>query len=526
MISVIVRFKNEATYLEAVFQAIRAQRTLEPIEVVAVDNLSVDGSRRIATKYADRLLDIDDYRPGAALNKAIDASSGDSAAILSAHAIPANDSWLNNLAAWLPNHSVLGTYGAQLYPITSRFLDKRDLDIFSCLRPRTEHQDSDFWNANSIFRRRSWEKERFNEDVYELEDHYWTKRHLAQGGQWVRFEPTALVYHYGHDARNDRTFLAPSGLSDEQRIRQATAALTADGEPWPVVMSAGLTLGSLSHVPDVVEAIPALGHALTSHEDFDVRWRVAGALGRISSTESAAYLVRALTDPSFYARDEAAWALGRLGHVAVPHLQRHTGSLDLEFQPFAALALGLTGDRAAGHDAVNIFRRCIIEGRRHVRRDALYFLGEIPTVPETASLAPMTARYLTDEDDDLARAATWCWGALAADHPEATRPHTSAIVDLAEHHPIETIRYEAVVALGKAARGQPGAGLVKHICRSLREDGAGRVRYAAAQSLRLLAATGINVAGVASSDTDPDFGVRFEHRLLLSQRGNHSCQPL
>lgn len=521
VISVIVRFKNEATYLGAVLQAIRDQQTREHIEVVAVDNLSNDGSRQIAQDFADRLLDIDDYRPGAALNKAIDACSGSAVVVLSAHAIPANETWLNSLASWLPNPAVLGTYGGQLYPITSRFLDKRDLDIFSGLRPRTERRDSDFWNANSIFHRSSWEKEQFNEDVYEFEDHYWTKLHLVQGGQWVRFEPTALVYHYGHEARLDRTFLPPSPLTDQERIRHAIDALMADDEPWPVVMSAGLTLSSLSHLPEAADTIPALGHVLTTHEDFDVRWRVAGALGRINSAESAAQLVHALTDPSFYVRDEVAWSLGRLGSPAVPHLHQVAGSLTLDFQPFAALAMGLTGDRAAGRHAIDVLRRCVAEDGQHVRRDALYFLGEIATVSDSASLLPDVVRDLAADDDDLARAATWCWGAMAVDHPEAVRPHIPTILELAQYHPVETIRCEAVVALGKAVPTHPSAGLVRHIRRALREDGAGRVRYAAMQSLRLLASAGVATSVRADGhDTDPDFGVRFEHRLLTEQTGN------
>jgi glycosyltransferase involved in cell wall biosynthesis len=265
VISIIVRFRNEAAYLAAVLQAIRAQHFRERVEVVAVDNLSEDGSRRIALRYADLMLDIDDYRPGAALNKAIEACSGSAVVILSAHAIPANDMWLANLTSWLGNPATVGTYGSQIYPVTSRFLDKRDLDIFSGLRPRTERYDSDFWNANSVFHRSTWEKEPFDEDVFEMEDHYWTKRHLAHGDQWVRFEPSALVYHYGHDKRNDRTFLPPSPLSDVERIQNAIATLDSADESWPAVMSAGLTLSSLSHLPDVAQAIPTLGQTLADH---------------------------------------------------------------------------------------------------------------------------------------------------------------------------------------------------------------------------------------------------------------------
>lgn len=521
MISVIVRFKNEARYLAAVLQAVRAQSSRERVQVVAVDNLSSDGSRRIASEYADMMLDIDDYRPGAALNKAIDACAGSSVVILSAHAIPAHDRWLEDLGSWLANPAVLGTYGGQLYPVTSKFLDKRDLDIFSCLAPRTESRDSDFWNANSVFHRTAWEKEQFDEETIELEDHYWTKRHLAQGDQWVRFEPSALVYHYGHEARNDRTFLPPSPLSDPQRIQQAIGVLDAGDEPWPAVMSAGLTIASLSDHPAAVDAIAALGRTLASHPDFDVRWRVAGALGRIRHEDSARQLAPALADPSFYARDEAAWALGRLGAFAVPELRRAASTLSIEHQPFAALGLGLTGDETAARLAIDLLRRCIVQGDTSTRRDAVYFLGEVAAAPESLSLLPMVLRYVDDTDADLARAATWCWGALVGRDADAAQDGAARVIELIERHPIETVRYEAVVALGKAVQAAPVVNAVRYIERALGQDGAGRVRYAAMQTLRLLAPGGaVSARAAAGHDSDPDFGVRFERQLLLRDLGS------
>ena len=413
-LNIIVRFRNEAVHLEAVLRAVREQRCDHQVEIVAIDNSSTDNSRIIAARYADLVLDISEYQPGAALNQAIGSCTGDGVVILSAHAIPANMSWLENLTAWLPNPEVLGTYGAQLYPITSRFLDKRDLDIFSGLRPRTEVCDSDFWNANSAFSRSFWEKEQFDSAVIELEDHHWTKKLLPQGNIWVRFDPLGLVYHYGHEARNDRTYLPPSPLTDEDRITAAMAVLESTDESWPTVMSAGLTLGSLSHVPGAARAVPALGAALLGHEDFDVRWRVAGALGRIGTPLAARFLVQGLRDRSFYPRDESAWALARLGVVGAAELLPVLGELDAETLPFAALALGLSGDDTAAHRAVEILADGLASSNTPVVRDSLYFLGEIARVPAAAGLTSAVAAYFCSQDDEVARAAAWCWGMLAA----------------------------------------------------------------------------------------------------------------
>src|SRR5690606_20477115 len=122
----------------------------------AVDNNSKDGSREVAERYADQLLDVDDYRPGLALNRAVAAARADTVVIVSAHAIPEDDRWLANLTAKAADPGVLPVYGAQVYPRTAKFLDKRDLAIFSDIHARSETRDTDFWNANSAFPKAAW----------------------------------------------------------------------------------------------------------------------------------------------------------------------------------------------------------------------------------------------------------------------------------------------------------------------------------------------------------------------------------
>jgi len=515
-LSVIVRFKNEATYLDAVLHAVREQRCGFPVEIVAIDNSSTDDSLEIAARYADVVLNATEYRPGAALNRAVEVCSGDALVVLSAHALPANRCWLDNLTASLLIPRTLGAYGAQLYPFTSRFLDKRDLDIFSDLRPRQEVSDSDFWNANSTFLRSSWEIERFDETVFELEDHHWTKKILPRGEYSVHFEPSALVYHYGHEARNDRTFLPPSSLSDEERIATAVGVLLSADASWPAVMSAGLTLSSLSHVCGITEAVPALGRHLLEHADFDVRWRMAGALGRIRTPLSAKYLIHALRDPSFYARDEAAWALARLGDLGVAELLPALDALPAEARPFAALALGLSGNYDAGRRAVELLRGSLAVGNHASVCDALYFLGEIASVPTAHELAAVVVKSLQVNNDEVVRAAAWCWGMLVAHNAGARDLDRRGVLELARQYPLETIRFEAIVSLGKAIVARRTPALVHEVTRSLAEDSSGRVRYGAMQTLRWMAGNGICChADAAAHDADSDFGVLFERSLLL-----------
>lgn len=516
-VSVIVRFNNEARYLEAVLQAIRSQRHPATVEIVAVDNASNDGSRAIAERYADVLADETEYRPGKALNRSIDLASGDTIVVLSAHAIPANDSWLAQLTKEVQHPEALASYGAQIYPLTDRFLDKRDLDIFSDPAPRIEKYDSDLWNANSAFARVRWETIPFDESVIELEDHYWTKVHLPQSNCHVRYEPAAQVYHYGHADRNDRQFLEPSLLTRQEQIASAIAQLDAKGGgSWPEVMRAGMTLGSLWDEPGIEAAIPAMGRMLLEHWDFDVRWRMAGALGRIRSGEAVPFLVRGLEDPSFYARDEAAWSLGRLGSLSVGALSKAVHNMRTRSLPFAALALGLSGDSLGGQMTIEVLARCVASADIHTERDAIYFLGEVAERVEVPSdlVASVSAR-LASGNRQTARAAVWCLGMLAAAGNSAAREHLPAVVEVAQYHQEPTIRAEALVCLGRYNAVRYDENVFKVLCQSLHVEVAGRVRYAAMQHLRLAAHGGVQQARTAALRhfDDSDFGVLFERDL-------------
>ncbi len=510
-ISIIIRFRNEEQYLGAVMDALISQDFPHgQFEIVGVDNQSEDRSRAITARYATEILSIDDYQPGKALNRAVAAASGNYIAVLSAHTIPAHRTWLATLYAHLENSSVAGVYGSQLYHLSSQFLDKRDLDIFARNTPRVETENSDFWNANSMFARAVWDKQPFDEKVFELEDHYWTKLVLPLGYE-IHFEPRALVYHYGHMDRNDRERLANSTLTDRERIDAAIAVLEKDGADWPAIMVAGLTLASMTRSDYVRNAVDALGRVLCSHWDFDVRWRVAGALGKIPCARSVPPLIEALSDPSFYARDEAAWSLARLGQIAVPPLVDCIGQLDRDSIPFAALALGLSGDGPGERLAVALLTQEMESGDKERIRNAIYFAGEIADAHGASDLIPDIAEFLKDSDDWLVAVCCWALGSFSVVACELVP--WEDVRSLALGHSDEIVRFEATVALGKVALATGNADIVSLLSVLLR-DQSSRVRYGAVQSLRrLIEDQGVNIELDRTVDDD-DFGVLYELRLI------------
>ena len=70
LVSIIVRLKDEQIYLNALDQILKNQ-TIKEIEIIAVDNKSIDGSKKHAKKLGWKVISIDDYSPGKALNLGI-----------------------------------------------------------------------------------------------------------------------------------------------------------------------------------------------------------------------------------------------------------------------------------------------------------------------------------------------------------------------------------------------------------------------------------------------------------------------
>jgi glycosyltransferase involved in cell wall biosynthesis len=205
MISVIIRTKNEAIWLERCLRAVRLQ-SLTIDAVILVDNDSVDGTPDIARAYDCTVLSISDreFTYGRALNYGIAHTKSEFIAILSAHCIPVNDSWLHRLWLNFQDNSISGVYGRQEPLPDSHDFDKRDLWTAFGLDRRVQQVGYFFHNANSMIRRGVWEYFRFDETLSGVEDRAWAKKVLAAGYRIV-YEPTASVYHHHgiHQGRDE-----------------------------------------------------------------------------------------------------------------------------------------------------------------------------------------------------------------------------------------------------------------------------------------------------------------------------------
>lgn len=165
-------------------------------EIIIVDNMSSDNTLSIAERFnVDKILSIENFKPGLALNLGIKASSGKYVICLSAHCVPKETDWVTKLYKNFNNPNIAGVYGRQLPINSTNPLDKRDLLLVFGKDKRIQTKDYFFHNANSMIKKEIWEKYNFDENVSNIEDRVWGKD-VINSGYTLVYEPEAIVYHH------------------------------------------------------------------------------------------------------------------------------------------------------------------------------------------------------------------------------------------------------------------------------------------------------------------------------------------
>ena len=224
-VSIIIRTKNEERWISSCLESVYSQ-DYEDFEVILVDNLSEDATVAKARKYPVKLVTIDKFKPGRAINDGIRASSGEILVCLSGHCIPVHTDWLQELVAPLADNNVAGVYGRQEPMSFTTDRDKRDLLTTFGLDPKIQKKDTFFHNANSAFRRDVWDKFPFDEETPHIEDRLWAHDVLAEGME-IHYEPAASVYHY-HGVHQD------DNPQRRRNIVQILESLAAGEERLPI----------------------------------------------------------------------------------------------------------------------------------------------------------------------------------------------------------------------------------------------------------------------------------------------------
>jgi rhamnosyltransferase len=235
-IGIVIRTFNEADLLSRTLDAVLGQNE-QSFEVVLIDSGSQDKTLEIASRYNQlKIIKItnEDFTYGKALNLGISALSSQTKyiAMLSAHAIPCNQNWLNELILPMKNNpEIAGVYGKQTplpehmsNPVVRALATEAYPNVYGN-KPFCTNNSSFFSNANSAIRFCAWKEHKFDESLPYCEDQKWAMT-IIKSGKKLAYQPSAELYHSHPDTYSEFY---------RRRKREETAFKTFDSINYPVV---------------------------------------------------------------------------------------------------------------------------------------------------------------------------------------------------------------------------------------------------------------------------------------------------
>ncbi len=196
-VSIIIRTFNEEKFIGQTLEKILKQNEVHP-EIIIIDSTSTDKTIEIAQTFPVRIYQItkESFHYAAVLNLGAQLAQSEILINLSAHAVPASDSWLKNLIEPLKENSDLcGVFGRELpIPNWSSWFEKKLLNDTFSSEPIVRHNDFFFSNANSAIPKSLLLENPFDQNVDWGEDQEWVHR-MQKKGYKTYYQPLSPVFH-------------------------------------------------------------------------------------------------------------------------------------------------------------------------------------------------------------------------------------------------------------------------------------------------------------------------------------------
>ena len=195
-VGVVIRALNESALIGTCLEALARQNGSFDLDVLLVDSGSTDATVEIARSHGARVLELpaSDFDYSKALNAGIEEVRGHLVVILSAHAIPIGDEWLERTTRWFADPRVAGVASRQVPWPDAPWLEVHRLgeQFDERTRTSTDADDVVFSNAASVIRRDAWREQPFV--LPAAEDADWAERVVAQG-KTIVYEAGVAVHH-------------------------------------------------------------------------------------------------------------------------------------------------------------------------------------------------------------------------------------------------------------------------------------------------------------------------------------------
>ena len=206
--SVVIRTKNEERWIGYAIQSVLDH--LSKPEIIIVDNNSTDKTVEIVKFFSEnpslnnetnnyskiKVLNINNYSPGRALNMGVRNASKKYIMIISAHCILRNFNEKDIIKDLEKNVCVFGNQipvwnGKKITKryIWSHFSNKKTKNMFSTLEKRYF-----LHNALAIYKKNTLKKIPFDENLTSKEDRYWANKIIKKKMNFI-YEPELIAEH-------------------------------------------------------------------------------------------------------------------------------------------------------------------------------------------------------------------------------------------------------------------------------------------------------------------------------------------
>jgi rhamnosyltransferase len=186
MISVVIRNKNEADYLERILAILTNRYTDDINEIIIVDNNSSDDSIVIAQKYQCKIVTIDKFTYGKAINLGIQATKNDYVLLLSSHAIPIGKRFFKNTIEFIQSKK---DFAGLRYINSIENYERAISNDFKVKQPL----QYGLMAACCIVSKVVWSQYLFNEELVFSEDKEWSER-VSKAGYGIYEIDEAFFY--------------------------------------------------------------------------------------------------------------------------------------------------------------------------------------------------------------------------------------------------------------------------------------------------------------------------------------------
>lgn len=185
--SVVIRNKDEAPALENVLSILREIYYSDINEIIVVDNNSSDNSEEIALRYNCKVVKIDNFSYGRAINFGMEVAISKHVLLLSAHAIPiGKDFFKNTFLAIKEQENVAGVRFINSFENYNRAIQNN----FKVTQPLKFGLTA----GCCIVNKDVWERFKFNEDLIAIEDKEWSERVMHKGFEILDLNETYFYF--------------------------------------------------------------------------------------------------------------------------------------------------------------------------------------------------------------------------------------------------------------------------------------------------------------------------------------------